>query len=92
MMFVWPKNGQWKTNENGGLCGRQEIISPWSSRNYNFSLLLKHKYELEVLNRLKLTRGKLHNVLGMDLDFSKPRKVTVGMKYVEDMIEDFQWI
>ncbi len=35
-------------------------------------------------------RGKVHEYLGMELDYSEPGKVKIGMiKYVENMIRDF---
>ena len=45
---------------------------------------------MERLNGLKSTRGKVHDFLGMNLDFSKPGKLKVDMKKcVEEMIEYF---
>ena len=42
------------------------------------------------MNKLKATIVKLHDCLGMTLDFSKPGRVTVDMrKYIENMIEYF---
>eukprot|EP00957_Ditylum_brightwellii_P207069 15351344-Ditylum_brightwellii.AAC.1 len=40
--------------------------------------------------KLRTTRGKVHEYLGMNLDFSKKGKVRVGMTaYVKEIIEDF---
>src|SRR5210317_1489638 len=51
---------------------------------------LKSKYEVDGLNKLKATRGKVHDFLGMKLDFSKSGKVIIDMKeYVQNMINDF---
>ena len=51
---------------------------------------LKKKYEVEGLNKIKATIGKVHGVLGITLDLLKPGEVTADMKKnVEDTIEDF---
>ena len=38
---------------------------------------LKQKYEVKGLNKLKETRGKVHDFLGMIIDFPRPGKSTV---------------
>ena len=48
---------------------------------------LKKKYGK--VNPLTVTRGKLHDYLGMTLDFRKERKVKVTMyKYIQDMLRE----
>ena len=50
-------------------------------------LLQKEYGEMSPLN---ITRGKKHNYLGMNLDFTKTGKVTVSMKkYIYNMLEEF---
>ena len=40
------------------------------------------------MNKIKSTKGKVHDFLGMTLDFSNPGKLSVDMKkYVGEMIE-----
>eukprot|EP00957_Ditylum_brightwellii_P174168 13260128-Ditylum_brightwellii.AAC.1 len=40
--------------------------------------------------KLRTTQGKVHEYLGMTLDFSKKGKVRVGMTdYIKEIIEDF---
>ena len=54
---------------------------------------LKNIYEVEVLNKLKSTRGKVHGFLGMTLDFSKPVKVAVDIKnMLNGLLNIFQLI
>ena len=39
---------------------------------------------------MKIHRGKVHDYLGMDLDFSSPKVLKIGMiKYRKKMHEDF---
>ena len=39
---------------------------------------------------VKATRGKIHEYLGMKLDFTIPRKLQIGMvDYVNNMINEF---
>ena len=49
----------------------------------------KQKYEDKV-GKMKVTRGKKHTYLGMNLDFSIKGEVKIGMtEYVDDMIDKF---
>jgi hypothetical protein len=55
---------------------------------------LRHEYE-EILEdgsgEMKVTRGKVHNYLGMTLDYSVAGEVKIGMiSYVKEMITEFQ--
>lgn len=51
---------------------------------------LRDTYEDEEIGKIKVSRGKVHNYLGMVLDFSIPEKVMINMvDYVKKMVEDF---
>ena len=62
--------------------------------NTEFVEYLRDKYEIDdndELPKLKATRGEIHDFLGMTLDFSIKVKVMIKMiKYVKEMMEDFQ--
>ena len=50
---------------------------------------LQDMYEDDV-GKVKVTRGKIHDFLGMTLDFTTPGKVKINMiEYVKKMVEDF---
>ena len=50
----------------------------------------KQKYEDENITKIKPSRGKVHDYLGMTLDYSEPGKVKIYMKdYVKKMLEEF---
>ena len=52
---------------------------------------LKMKYEDEEIGKMKASRGKIHDYLGMVFDFSNKGKVKISMKeYVKSMITDFE--
>jgi Reverse transcriptase (RNA-dependent DNA polymerase) len=60
----------------------------------DFTLWLRHTYE-EILQdgsgEMKVTRGKVHEYLGMTLDFSTRGSVKISMvPYVKEMINDFE--
>jgi hypothetical protein len=58
------------------------------SVNDKFENWLNKKYGNH--GKVKATRGKKHDFLGMNFDFSEKGKVKIDMiKYVEDMIDDF---
>ena len=51
---------------------------------------LRDKYKEKDIGKLKAARGKKHTYLGIDLDYSKPGKVSLSMiKYVKEIIEAF---
>ena len=51
---------------------------------------LRMKYD--DVNKVKSTRGKIHDYLGMKLDFSDVRKVKINMsRDVTTMIENFEY-
>ena len=51
---------------------------------------LREKYEDEEIGKIKVSRGKQHEYIGMELDFSVKGEVQIKMlRYVEDMIKDF---
>jgi Reverse transcriptase (RNA-dependent DNA polymerase) len=51
---------------------------------------LRGIYESAEIGKLKISRGKIHNYLGMLLDFSEPGAVKINMvDYVKKMILDF---
>ena len=55
--------------------------------------MIKKIYEVEVLNKLKSTRGKVHGFLGITLDFSKLVKVAVDIKnMLNGLLNIFQLI
>jgi hypothetical protein len=59
-----------------------------SKVNDQFNKWLNHKYGKH--GKVKLHRGKIHDYLGMELDYSEVNKVKIGMiKYVKNMLEDF---
>ena len=48
------------------------------------------KYEEEGVGKVKESRGKIHDYLGMDLDFSEQGEVRIRMeRYVEEMLGNF---
>ena len=61
-----------------------------SEINDKFIKYMRDKYEDEEIGILKATRGKVHDYLGMNLDFSTKGEVKIGMiDYVKEMINDF---
>ena len=55
-----------------------------------FIVWLKGKYEDPEIGKIKVSRGKIHQYLGMTLDFSSPGEVKIDMvDYIKKMIEDF---
>ena len=53
---------------------------------------IKDKYEDEEITKVKVTCGKKHDYLGMNLDYSKPGDVKIEMiDYVQKMIEEFPY-
>ena len=59
-----------------------------SSVNSKFIKWLNKKYGS--YGEVKATRGKVHEYLGMTLDFSDPGKVSINMTdYVASMVDDF---
>ena len=51
---------------------------------------LQQKFEDDNIGKVKISRGKVHDYLGMKLDFSTPGEVKIDMKdYVKSMIECF---
>ena len=51
---------------------------------------LRKNYEDENIGKIKVSRGKVHEYLGMKLDFSSPGEVKIDMhEYVKDMIACF---
>jgi hypothetical protein len=51
---------------------------------------LRGIYENEQIGKLKVSRGKIHNYLGMVLDFTVPGEVKINMvDYVKKMVQDF---
>jgi hypothetical protein len=50
----------------------------------------RSKYEDVKITKMKPSRGKIHNYLGMVLDYSEPGKVKIQMKdYIKKMLEEF---
>jgi len=50
----------------------------------------KKKYEDTEITKLKPSRGKVHDYLGMILDYSVPGKVKISMKdYIDSMLKEF---
>jgi len=53
----------------------------------------RDKYEDSTITKLKPSRGKIHDYLGITLDYSIPGKVKISMKdYVEKMLEEFPYM
>ena len=53
----------------------------------------KEKYEDEGITKLKPSRGKVHDYLGITLDYSEKGKVKIYMKdYIDRMIKDFPYM
>ena len=51
---------------------------------------IKDNYEDQDIGKVKISHGKVHNYLGIRLDFSSPREVKIDMiDYIEKMVEDF---
>ena len=58
--------------------------------NDKFHKWLDMKYGDDKLGRVRATRGKIHNYLGMTLDYSTSKKLKLSMKdYIEKMIKEF---
>ena len=58
--------------------------------NDEFYNWLQKMYGDPKIAPVKVTRGKIHNYLAMNLDFSKPGMVKVDMiKHIEEMIKEF---
>ena len=58
--------------------------------NHKFHKWLDMKYGDDKLGRVRATRGKIHNYLGMTLDYSTSKKLKLSMKdYIEKMIKEF---
>ena len=58
--------------------------------NDKFHDWLEMKYGDEEIGKVKSTRGKIHDYLGMTLDYTSPGEVKIDMtKYVKDMVRDF---
>ena len=56
----------------------------------DFVQWIKDKYEDEEIAKARVTRGKKHDYLGMNLDCTKPGKVKVDMiDCTVKMVEDF---
>lgn len=50
------------------------------------------KYEDATITKLKPSRGKIHDYLGMTLDFTRPGAVKIYMKdYIRKMLEEYQY-
>ena len=61
-----------------------------AKENDKFVQWLREMYEDELIGAVKVNRGKVHDYLGMKLDFSTPGEVKLDMKeYVKSMIEFF---
>jgi hypothetical protein len=61
-----------------------------SSVNDDFDVWLNETYANDKIGKVKTTRGKRHDYLGMWLDFSVPGKLQVDMTYyAKSMCEDF---
>jgi uncharacterized protein with ATP-grasp and redox domains len=59
----------------------------------NFIARVKEKYEDQSIKMIVPSVGKVHDFLGMTLDFSVEGKVKVLMKdYIENMLNDFPYI
>ena len=51
---------------------------------------IRDQYEDPEIGKVKISRGKVHDYLGMVLDFTIPGNVQINMKkYVEKMVDDF---
>ncbi len=62
-----------------------------SKVNDKFEQWVKETYEEKGIGKVKVTRGKIHDYLGMTLDFSTPGQVKITMiDYIEKMLKDFQ--
>ena len=58
--------------------------------NDEFISWIKSKYEEDGIGKLEASRGKIHNYLGMTLDYSTEGKVKIKMEdYVQSMVDDF---
>lgn len=56
----------------------------------NFIQWLRDMYEEEEIGKIKVSRGKIHDYLGMTLDFSSEGEVKIKMvDYVKKMVEAF---
>ena len=61
-----------------------------SKVNDEFRLWLEKTYAADNIGKVKVTRGKRHDYLGMTLDYTDPGKVKIDMiDYVKNMVEDF---
>ena len=53
-------------------------------------IIMIFKYSDPKIGEIKASRGKMHEYLGMCLDYSKKGQITIEMKdYVKNMIEEF---
>ena len=60
--------------------------------NDNFVIWCKDKYEDPSIKVIKPSRGKVHDYLGITLDYSTPGKVRIYMKdYVKGIIKEFKY-
>lgn len=58
--------------------------------NDEFAKWLEDKYGDETIGQVKATRGKIHDYLGMTLEYSENGEVKVNMQdYVKSMVEEF---
>jgi hypothetical protein len=61
-----------------------------ASVNDDFARWLEQQYGDPRVNTVKVTRGKLHDYLGMTLDYTAPGQVKIDMtKYIKAMIDEF---
>ena len=62
---------------------KEEVVSEFIS-------WIKSKYEDKDIGNLKTSRGKIHDYLGMKLDYTEPGKVKISMvEYITDMLNTF---
>ena len=59
----------------------------------NFIEWARNKYEDSKITKLKPSRGKVHDYLGITLDYSSKGKVKIYMKdYIEKMLQEFPYM
>ena len=59
----------------------------------NFIEWARHKYEDSKITKLKPSRGKVHDYLGITLDYTTKGKVRIYMKqYIEKMLQEFPYM
>jgi hypothetical protein len=69
-------------------CVKSSVADP--AVNDEFIDWLDQIYGGHITGRVKATKGKFHEYLGMTLDYTKKGKVRVGMsQYVQNMIDAF---